>query len=70
MKTEGTLQEKSVKWAKYHLINYVAGLVVISAVTPLMSERIFAKWFSFPEALFLTPIPILTGALMLVYISF
>jgi cytochrome d ubiquinol oxidase subunit II len=65
MKTEGTLQEKSVKWAKYHLVNSVAGLVSISAVTPLMSPRIFEKWFSLPEAFFLAPIPILTGGLII-----
>lgn len=64
MKTEGSLQEKSVKWARYHLVNSVAGLVAISATTPLMSERIFDKWFSFPEAFYLAPIPVLTAVLV------
>ncbi len=64
MKTEGSLQEKSVKWARYHLVNSVAGLVAISATTPLMSERIFDKWFSFPEAFYLAPIPVLTAVLI------
>jgi len=32
--------------------------------TPLLSERIFDKWFSFPEILFLSPIPVITGILI------
>lgn len=37
------------------------GLIVISLATPMMSERIFDKWFSFPEILSLLPIPVITG---------
>lgn len=65
MKTEGSLQIKSVAWAKYHLINSVVGLCAVSLATPLISERIFDKWFSFPEMLYLAPIPLLTGALII-----
>lgn len=65
MKCEGTLQEKAVKWAKYHLVNSVVGLAVISLATPLISDRIFEKWFSFPAILWLAPIPILTGSLII-----
>lgn len=65
MKCEGTLQEKAVQWAKYHLINSVVGLIAVSAATPLISNRIFEKWFSFPEILLLAPIPLITGALIL-----
>ncbi len=64
MKCEGTLQEKAVKWARYHLVNSVSGLVAISAVTPLLNERIFEKWFAMPQMLYLSPIPILAGALV------
>lgn len=65
MKCEGSLQKKAVGWAKYHLINSVVGLIAVSAVTPLISERIFYKWFSFPEILFLAPIPLCAGFLIL-----
>ncbi|MEM7620994.1 MAG: cytochrome d ubiquinol oxidase subunit II [Pseudomonadota bacterium] len=64
MKCEGSLQVKAIAWAKYHLINSVVGLVAVSAATPLISKRIFEKWFSFPEILFLAPIPIATGLLI------
>lgn len=65
MKCEGTLQEKAIRWAKYHLINSVVGLALVSLVTPMMSERIFNKWFSFPEFLALAPIPTITILLVL-----
>lgn len=65
MKCEGTLQEKAVKWASYHLINSVIGLGAISIATPLISDRIYEKWFSFPSILWLSPIPILTALLTL-----
>ncbi len=64
MKCEGGLQEKAVKWARYHLVNSVVGLVAVSVVTPLISERIFEKWFSFPAMLALLPIPVTTGILV------
>jgi len=65
MKCEGTLQGKSVKWAQYHLMNSVIGLIVISLATPLISERIYDKWFHFPAILFLSPIPVITSALII-----
>lgn len=64
MKCEGSLQEKAVEWAKYYLTNSVVGLIAVSAATPLLSPRIFEKWFSLPEMFFLAPIPLLTGALI------
>lgn len=65
MKCEGSLQLKAVIWAKYHLANSVVGLIAVSIVTPLISPRIFEKWFSFPEVLALAPIPLVTGILVI-----
>jgi len=68
MKCEGGLQKKAIKWAKYHLVNTAIGLCLISLTTPLISERIFNKWFSLPEMLWLAPIPIATaGLIVLLY---
>lgn len=64
MKCEGGLQEKAIRWAKYYLLNTVIGLLLISLTTPLVSDRIFEKWFSLPEILWLAPVPILTGVLI------
>jgi len=64
MKCEGVLQEKAVKWAQYHLMSSVIGLVSISLATPLISERIYDKWFNFPALLWLSPIPIMAAVLV------
>lgn len=64
MKCEGGLQKKAVNWAKIHLFSSVIGLIAVSVSTPLISERIFEKWFSFPTFLALAPIPIITGILI------
>ncbi len=63
-KCEDELQKKAVGWAKYHLVNTTVGIGLVSLTTPILSERIFEKWFSFPEILMLSPIPLATGALI------
>ena len=69
MKCEGTLQEKAIQWARYHLINAVIGLVVISLATPLISARIYDKWFSFPMIAWLSPIPLISAALVMYFFT-
>jgi cytochrome bd ubiquinol oxidase subunit II len=66
MKTEGALQMQAVEWAKSSLWLTAAGVFAISVATPLVSPRIFDKWFSFPNLLMLLPIPAMTLALFLV----
>jgi cytochrome d ubiquinol oxidase subunit II len=66
MKTEGDLQLKAVQWAKNSLWLAGAGVFSISIATPWVSQRIFDKWFSFPNVLMLLPIPAMTMALFLV----
>lgn len=65
MKTEHNLQVKAVNWAKVALWFTTLGMVVVSITTPLVNLRIFDKWFKMPNLLFLAPIPILTGILIL-----
>jgi len=63
-KTEGRLQLKSVQWAKDSLWGVILGIVMVSIATPFVSPRIFDKWFSFPEMLFLIPLPTMSGVLI------
>jgi len=63
MKTEGPLQLKAVTWARGSLWLTAAGVAAISIMTPLVSPRIFDKWFSFPNLMLLLPIPAVTVAL-------
>mgnify|MGYP002778327430 CR=1 FL=1 len=60
MKTEGALQQRAAAWARGSLRLTLAGIAAISIATPLVSQRIFDKWFSFPNLLFLAPVPLLT----------
>lgn len=64
MKTEGELQRKAVAWAKASLAFTVAGIGAVSLATPLVSPRIFDKWFDWPHMLVMAPVPVLTGALI------
>lgn len=61
LKTEGALQARAVRYARLTLWLNAIGMAAISLATPLVSPRIFAKWFSFPEILLLAPIPIMTA---------
>ena len=63
-KCEGALQKKAIAWAKYHLVNTCIGIGIVSLATPLISPRIFDKWFAFPELLWLSPLPLVTLALI------
>ena len=66
MKTEGALQLKAVRWARGSLWLTAAGVAAISLATPWVSQRIFDKWFSFPNFILLLPIPAVTVALFVV----
>lgn len=62
-KMEDALQRKAVAWAKRLAWFVAAGFIAISLASPLVSPRIFDKWFSFPEIALLAPLPLLATAL-------
>jgi cytochrome d ubiquinol oxidase subunit II len=64
-RTEGALQRRAIAWARAAIWPMGLGILLVSAVTPLVSERIFARWFAFPEVLILAPLPLATAALLL-----
>lgn len=63
MKTEGALQRRAIRWAQAALGLTALGVAAVSIATPLVSERIQAKWFALPEFIALLPIPLITAAL-------
>ena len=63
MKTEGTLQLRAVTWARASLWLTGAGIAAVSIATPLVSARIFDKWFSLANFFLLLPIPAATAVL-------
>ncbi len=63
-KTSAALQIKAVDWAKGGIWGLILGIGAVSLATPFVSTRIFDKWFSWPEALYLVPLPILSALLV------
>ncbi len=63
-KTEAALQAKAVRWARFGLIGSACGLALVSLATPLVSARIFEKWFSIPEIILLAPLPLISAILI------
>jgi cytochrome d ubiquinol oxidase subunit II len=64
LKTDGDLQKKAVGWARGGIWGVVLGMGAVSIATPLVSERIFDKWFRFPEIVTLAPLPLMSGLLV------
>jgi cytochrome d ubiquinol oxidase subunit II len=60
LKTEGELQKKAIAWARWGLAWVALGIALVSLATPLASETVRDKWFSFPLFVFLSPLPLLT----------
>jgi cytochrome d ubiquinol oxidase subunit II len=66
IKTDGALQQQAVRWAHGSLWLTALGIAAVSVATPLLSERIFDKWFSLPWVVLLAPVPIATAVLFFV----
>ncbi len=62
-KVEGELQQRAVRWAQLTLWLTALAMAIISIATPLLSERIFDRWFRLPEIIALLPIPIAAATL-------
>ncbi len=65
IKTQGALQLQAIRWAKRSLWFAGLGIAAISIATPLVSERIYARWFSVENLMMLWPIPVMTMVLFL-----
>jgi cytochrome d ubiquinol oxidase subunit II len=65
MKTEGELREWARGIARWFLLGLLAFIVMVSIWTPLEQARIAERWFSFPNIVLFSPVPLLTAALAL-----
>lgn len=66
MKVEGQLQQQAANWGWWALWLTGIGIGAVSIATPLVSERIFDKWFSLPGFIALLPIPLMTAVLFFI----
>jgi cytochrome d ubiquinol oxidase subunit II len=62
IKTEGALQAWARRAGRYCLVGVMVAIAVVSLWTPIAEPSIAARWFSFPNILFLWPVPIVTCA--------
>jgi len=65
LKTEGDLQAWARKAGRRALYGTVVAIAVVSIWTPIAFPGISARWFSWPNIVFLSPVPIITAALVL-----
>ena len=61
---EGGLQRHAILWARCAIWPLGIGILLVSAVTPLVSERIATRWFEMPVVFLLALLPAATAALL------
>jgi cytochrome d ubiquinol oxidase subunit II len=59
MKTEGELHQRMVQVARPFALMLLGAVVVVSIWTPLRDAAVAERWFSFPNIVFLMPVPVL-----------
>jgi cytochrome d ubiquinol oxidase subunit II len=60
IKSTGRLQRKANHYARGLLVLVSLFLIFVSIWTPLHSDEIFHRWYSFPNMLLLSPLPLVT----------
>jgi cytochrome d ubiquinol oxidase subunit II len=63
LKTEGGLQDRTRRHARWCFLGVLAAIAVVSAWTPLMEADIARRWFSWPNIAVLAPVPLITAAI-------
>jgi cytochrome bd ubiquinol oxidase subunit II len=64
IKTEGALQAWARRLGLYALVGTVLAIGIVSLWTPLVDPRIAQRWFTWPHILWLSPVPLITAALV------
>jgi cytochrome d ubiquinol oxidase subunit II len=64
IKTESELQDWARALGRRCLIVTALAIAIVSLWTPLMFPHIAARWFSWPDIVFLSPVPIITAVLV------
>ena len=60
-KTEGTVQEQSVRFARIAGVATLLLIGVVSLWTPFLNAHFMARWFAWPQALYVLPVPLLVA---------
>jgi cytochrome d ubiquinol oxidase subunit II len=65
-KSEDALQAMAFRFAEVAAIGTLAGIVIVSAWTPLLHADYFTRWIAWPQIAYTAPVPILVAVLALV----
>ncbi|WP_085885448.1 cytochrome d ubiquinol oxidase subunit II [Oceanibacterium hippocampi] len=65
MKTTGAIQARARRQGRYCLIGVLLAIAMVSLWTPHVSAEVAARWFSWPNILYLSPVPVATALLAL-----
>jgi cytochrome d ubiquinol oxidase subunit II len=61
LKTEDDIQARARRYGRVCLVGVAVGIVVVSLWTPLANDAVFSRWFSWPNILILSPVPVATA---------
>ena len=61
MKTEGELHDRMIQIARPFALLLLAAIVAVSIWTPMRFPHVADRWFTFPNMLFLAPVPLLVA---------
>jgi len=61
LKTEDDIQARARRYGRVCLAAVVIGIVLVSLWTPLANDAVFSRWFSWPNILILSPVPVATA---------
>ncbi|SFE18622.1 cytochrome d ubiquinol oxidase subunit II [Roseivivax sediminis] len=61
MKLEGDIQIRVRRFARIFGIATMGAIVLVSLWTPFLEQEYFSRWFSFPAALVVAPVPLLVA---------
>jgi cytochrome bd ubiquinol oxidase subunit II len=61
LKSEGEIQSRARRHGRICLIGVVAAIVIVSVWTPLVDPDIAQRWLTWPDLLYLSPVPLATA---------
>lgn len=61
LKTEGELQTLARRQARWCFLGVLIAIIIVSLWTPYMDPVIAQRWFSWPNIIYLAPVPIFTA---------
>ncbi len=65
LKTEGEIQDRARRHGRFCLVAVLIAIAAVSVWTPLASVEIRERWFTWPNLLLLSPVPVATALLAL-----